>query len=130
MDSLAPPIPKRWNLNGEGLSYGVQTAVHELDGHTVHALASTDAMVEHATKAGSALLDVADVPSLTGPDPSELQFIASAMDEVFSDPQSVVGEIQGMVQAILLGRAPTGLEQRKAEMAALDGMTVPGAHHC
>ena len=35
----------------EGLSYGVQTNIEELDGRTVHALASTDALPEHATKA-------------------------------------------------------------------------------
>lgn len=111
----------------EGLSYGVQTAIHELDGRMVHAIASTDAMVEHATKAGSALLDVADVLSLTGPDATELQFVAAAMEEAYSDPQAVVGEMQGMVEALLLGREPTGVEERQAQMAALDPKTVAAA---
>src|SRR6266480_126191 len=39
----------------EGLSYGVQTNIEELDGRTVHALATTDALPEHATKAATAL---------------------------------------------------------------------------
>ena len=111
----------------EGLSYGVQAATHELDGHMVHAIASTDALAEHVSKAGSALLDVADVLSLTGPDAAELQLIASALDEAMSDPQTVVGEMEGMVRALLLGREPTSLEQRKSELAALDPTTVAAA---
>ena len=111
----------------EGLSYGVQTNIDELDGRTVHALATTDALPEHATKAATALLDVADVLSLSGPDPTELEFVNSAMEEGTSDPQSVIDEMQGMVRAELLGREPTPFEQRRKEIASLDSRMVAAA---
>lgn len=111
----------------EGLSYGVQATLQELDGHMVHALASTDAMADHVQKAGSALLDVADVLSLSGPDAAELQFVASTMDEAMSDPQSVVGDMQGMVAALLLGREPKSPAERRAELTALDARSVATA---
>ena len=56
----------------EGLSYGVQTRYEQLDGRLAHLIAHTDPLLEHSTQAGSALLDVADVLSLTGPDAAEL----------------------------------------------------------
>jgi hypothetical protein len=49
------------------------------------------------------------------------------MEEAMSDPQSAIGEMQGMVHAELLGRTPVPLEQRKAEMAALDARAVAAA---
>lgn len=111
----------------EGLSYGVQTATHELDGRMVHALATTDAMIEQVTQAGTALLDVADVLSLTGPDATELQFLASALDEAMSDPQAVVGDMQGMVDNELLGVEAKNHETRRAEVAALTPSAVAAA---
>jgi predicted Zn-dependent peptidase len=111
----------------EGLSYGVQATTQDLDGRMVHALASTDAMVEHATKAGSALLDVADVLSLTGPEPAELQFVGSALDEAMSDPQSVVQEMERSVENELLGLQPYSLEARRAEVASLTPSAVAAA---
>ena len=111
----------------EGISYGVQTAVHDLDGRMVHALASTDAMVEQVTQAASALLDVADVLSLTGPDAAELQFIASALEEAMSDPQAVVGEMQGMADSELLGVEPSTLDKKRVEVAALTPSAVAAA---
>ena len=121
------PRPSGWRDLTEGLSYGVQTNIDELDGRTVHALATTDALPEHATKAATALLDVADVLSLSGPDPTELEFVNSAMEEGTSDPQSVIDEMQGMVRAELLGREPTPFEQRRKEIASLDSRMVAAA---
>ena len=111
----------------EGLSYGVQCVTDDLDGRTTHALATTDAMAEHVTKAASALLDVADVLSLSGPDTSELQFIASQMEEAISDPQGVVAEMQGLARFELLGVELSHLEKRRNELASVTTSEVAGA---
>jgi zinc protease len=103
----------------EGLSYTAQTAIEQLDGLTVHALAMTDALPEHATKAGSALLDEADVLSLTGPEPAEIQEVVARLDEAVSDPQSLVAEMQTMVHDELLGVSPRTLEQTRGELILL-----------
>jgi len=109
--------------HAEGLSYNVQTAIDSLDGRTVHALAMTDCLPEQATQAGSALLDVADVLSLTGPDHAEIERVVAAMDEAFSDPQSVVAEMDGLARDELLGVAPHTFAAHREQVAAL----TPGA---
>jgi predicted Zn-dependent peptidase len=111
----------------EGLSYTAATAVQQLDGRTVHVLAMTDALPEHSTKAGSALLDIADVLSLTGPDAAEIQEVIARLDESFSDPQSLVGEMQSMVHDELLGVTPRTLQQTRDELALLTPSVIASA---
>jgi zinc protease len=113
--------------HAEGLSYTVQTAIEQLDGRVVHALAMTDALQDHAKKAGSALLDVADVLSLSGPEPAEIQRVVSAWDEAISDPQSVVAEMDGMARDELLGVTPRTFATIRQETAALTGTAVADA---
>jgi hypothetical protein len=111
----------------EGLSYTAQTAIQQLDGRTVHVMAMTDALPEHSTKAGSALLDVADVLSLTGPEAAEIQEVGTRLDEAFSDPQSLIGEMQAMVHDELLGVAPRTLEQTRDEVGLLTPSAIAAA---
>src|SRR5258708_12987227 len=70
----------------EGLSYGVQTQYEQLDGRSAHLIAHTDPLLEHSTKAASALLDVADVLSLPGPDPERLARSVPPMHRALSHP--------------------------------------------
>ena len=111
----------------EGLSYNVGAAIEHLDGQTVHAFATTDALPEHVTRAASALLDVADIVSLTGPDASEIQQVAQRVDEALSDPQSAMGDLQARVQDELLGAPPRTLPQTRDEVAALTPTAVAAA---
>jgi zinc protease len=111
----------------EGLSYGVQTRYEQLDGRLAHLIAHTDPLLEHSTQAGSALLDVADVLSLTGPDAAELARAVAAMDEALSDPQSAIAEMDSAVHDELLGVAPFALSQVREEAAALTPARVAAA---
>jgi zinc protease len=111
----------------EGLSYGVQTSVQQLDGRVVHVIATTDALPEHATQAGAALLDVADVLSLTGPDRAELDQLLTLVDEALSDPQSLVAELQTMAQDELLGVPGSGLTRLRKELTSLTATEVAAA---
>jgi zinc protease len=111
----------------EGLSYNVETAIQELDGRIVHALATTDSLPEHASKAGSALLDVADVLSLTGPDTAEIERVVAAIDEALSDSQTVIAEMDGMARDELLGLPPRTFATSRQETAALQPGAVAAA---
>jgi zinc protease len=111
----------------EGLSYGVQTQYEQLDGRLAHLIAHTDPLLEHSTKAGSALLDVADVLSLTGPDAEELARSVASMDEALSDPQSAIAEMDRAVHDELLGAPHFTLAQVREEAAALTPAQVAAA---
>jgi len=111
----------------EGLSYGVQTQYEQLDGRSAHLIAHTDPLLEHSTKAGSALLDVADVLSLTGPDADELARSVAAMDEALSDPQSAIAEMDRAVHDELLGATHFTLADVRTEAAALTPAQVAAA---
>lgn len=111
----------------EGLSYSVQSDYGHLDGQTAHALVTTDVLPEHAKQAGSALLDVADVLSLTGPEPAELARELAQADEAYSDPQSLVSEMSAMVADELLGVTPRVYATTRAELGALKPPEVAAA---
>src|SRR5260370_12373997 len=111
----------------EGLSYGVQTQYEQLDGRSAHLIAHTDPLLEHSTKAGSALLDVADVLCLSGPDGEELAGAVAAMDEALSDPQSAIAEMDRAVHDELLGAAHFTLADVREEAQALTPTQVAAA---
>ena len=53
--------------------------------------------------------------------------LAAALDEAMSDPQTVVGEMQGLADSELLGVEPLTLDKRRAEVAALTPRAVAAA---
>ena len=111
----------------EGLSCGVQTTIQQLDGRTVHALAATDAPPEQVTRAAAALLDVADLVSLTGPGEEEIRQVADGVDEELADPESLVGEMQRMARDELLGVPLSDLAGTRDTLLSLTPAAVASA---
>src|SRR5260370_3906834 len=111
----------------EGLSYGVQAPYEQLGGRSADLIGRPDPLREHSTKAGSALLDVADVLSLTGPDAEELARSVAAMDEALSDPQSAIAEMDRAVHDELLGAPHFTLADVREEAQALTPTQVAAA---